>query len=220
MSKEISLQAGQWYRNREGTICYCIGPLKRVENRFMIETANGLVDEYERNGIICKREEDFDDDDENYWKHLDLVEHLPGCDGFDWEPPKPKLQLREGAWYKRKDGNIVGPCEPCDVSTTALTGGKARWRIGTLWYGDDGTCPVESNWLVNEVDAPKPKYRPFANAEEFKPHRDKWWRWKSDIFLQPPAKYSCTSHGMNGFPFMFDKAEFEDGSPFGVEVTE
>lgn len=219
MSKVISLQAGQWYRDGHGDIVYCIG--------FSPSTA-GVSAQYP--WVCCTKTKEIVNytvrgkfDQLNECKK-DIVEHLPGCDGFNWEPPKPKLQLREGAWYKRKDGKIVGPCEPCDVSITALTGGKARWRIGCLWYGDDGTCPVESNWLLHEVDAPKPKYRPFT-WNEFAPHRDKWIvdaqdvRYRVGSYCNQEVQIIGIGGGVS-YRTLFIDFRFEDGSMIGVEVTE
>jgi hypothetical protein len=84
--------------------------------------------------------------------------------------------------------------------------------------GEDAVCYL----ILRKIERPK-QYRPFANAEEFKPHRDKWWRYKERVEAQsvhPPATY-CGS-GFNGsrWEFCFERYEFEDGSPFGVEVSE
>lgn len=74
--------------------------------------------------------------------------------------------------------------------------------------------------IVRKIETPK-RYRPFANAEEFKPHRDRWWRWKNDPKdFYPPCGYSDRFHG--GYPWgdSFNEKLFDDGTPFGVEVTE
>jgi hypothetical protein len=136
---------------------------------------------------------------------------------------KPTLQLREGAWYERKDGQIVGPCERCEEGTTILTDGRAKWRIGVLWYSEDGTCPMESNWLMREVEPPKPKYRAFT-CSELDALRGKWITFESGgginemqitwIKKYPNGLYSINSYGDE---FLFENAKFiEDGSPFGV----
>lgn len=72
------------------------------------------------------------------------------------------------------------------------------------------------------IDPPKPKYRPFGNAKEFEPHRNKWWRYKGNDkgYLRPPVPYSDYAHDGVGWQKRLDECEFEDGSPFGIEVTE
>ena len=128
------------------------------------------------------------------------------------------IKLEAGQWYRTLANQIV----KC-IHVHPDRGYLLVFKDGSCGYypPDQAKEHLPDCTGFDWVAPPKaPKYRPFANAEEFKPHRDKWWRWKSDIFLQPPAKYSHTSHGMNGFPFMFDKAEFEDGTPFGVRVDD
>jgi len=67
---------------------------------------------------------------------------------------------------------------------------------------------------------PKPVYRPFANAAEFAPHRDRWLLsgserlkviWYSDVSLCS-TKFWCWKEA-------FHKFTFEDGTPFGVRVS-
>jgi len=71
--------------------------------------------------------------------------------------------------------------------------------------------------IVRKIETPK-RYRPFANAEEFKPFRDRWWRMKSESVdcCHPPVFYSDN----NDWGRAFDLLVFDDGSVFGVEVTE
>lgn len=78
------------------------------------------------------------------------------------------------------------------------------------------------NWpIIEKIEQPK-QYRPFANAAEFEPHRDKWWRYKEDHLSvkRPPTQYSDTAHHGYDWDYGFTRKEFEDGTPFGVEVTE
>jgi hypothetical protein len=67
---------------------------------------------------------------------------------------------------------------------------------------------------------PEPQYRPFANAAEFEPHKNKWWRYKSaDNDEQiPPALFNDKIHGVQYWQDSFDNKVFSDGSPFGVKV--
>ena len=74
--------------------------------------------------------------------------------------------------------------------------------------------------VVRTIEKPK-QYRPFANAEEFKPHRDRWWQnkgMKSSVF--PPSDYSDNYHCGKTWSESFINKVFDDGSPFGVELNE
>jgi hypothetical protein len=198
----VKLESGQWYRNRDGEIAYCVGPLGYKDvNKFLCHYEPGEVEEYFTSGEIGSNED----------SDLDIIEHLPDCTGFDWVYT-PKLQLREGAWYERNDGKIVGPC----LSYHENGQPDRKWNVSPFWYRDDGTNCYKDSYLIREVEPPQPKYRPFKSAQEFKPFRDKWWRWKSGDFVNPPQKYSDSVCGINGFVFMLESAEFEDGTPFGV----
>ena len=66
------------------------------------------------------------------------------------------------------------------------------------------------------------KYRPFANAEEFKPHRDRWWyrEEKGSRRYFPPASYSDKAHGGSVWQHRFETCFFDDGTPFGVKIDE
>jgi len=209
----VKLEAGNWYRTRGGEIVYCVAkhPID-VQYPF----------------LVCFDGKDDRDDFESYTidgifseivpTNRDIIEHLPDCDGFDWVPPK--LQLREGAWYERKDGKIVGPCK-VDAKQPNKYGYK--WCVGAWRYRDDGTNAMEdTEHLICEVNPPAPKYRPFANAEEFKPHRDRWIVDKMDGELLRCVKVfsgrasMATIYGCISMTDAFNRFEFEDGTPFGV----
>ena len=77
------------------------------------------------------------------------------------------------------------------------------------------------------------KYRPFASAEEFKPHRNRWVtrKDKSDKEAQPGAfhvaayddvGYWCSGgvHERFDTAFSHGRCFDDDGTPFGIEVTE
>ena len=81
-------------------------------------------------------------------------------------------------------------------------------------------CDSRSNVIIRKIEKPK-QYRPFANAEEFKPHRERWWMWKEDTSrFFPPASYDEFSHESETWIDSFNFKVFEDGLPFGVEVSE
>jgi len=74
--------------------------------------------------------------------------------------------------------------------------------------------------IVRKIEKPK-QYRPFANGDEFKPHRDRWWQNKgmeSNVF--PPSYYSDNYHCGKTWGESFINKVFDDGSPFGVELNE
>lgn len=85
----------------------------------------------------------------------------------------------------------------------------------------------EAYAIVRKIEKPKkPKrYRPFANAAEYKPHRCRWVSHKSN----PDSCMRIDGYGNNGvtiqgcvhdFDVMFEDCTFDDGTPFGIEVTE
>jgi hypothetical protein len=100
-------------------------------------------------------------------------------------------------------------------------------------------CGIENNsWtypIIRKIEKPK-RYRPFANAEEFKPFRDRWVRIVSpsgceieldDIDVGAVMRIDgynddsvCTWVGWCVYQNAFAVCEFEDGTPFGIEVTE
>jgi hypothetical protein len=88
--------------------------------------------------------------------------------------------------------------------------------VATATGGEVSFCYA----IVRKVERQK-QYRPFANAEEFKPHRDKYVR-----FIGVEKGFwkltSIHDEGANGeeWNVLFKKYVFEDGTPFGVEVSE
>jgi len=74
--------------------------------------------------------------------------------------------------------------------------------------------------IIRKIEKPK-QYRPFANAAEFEPHRDRWWKKKNDPYhIYPPAYYNDSYSGGIHFERCLVDRTFDDGTPFGVEVTE
>jgi len=83
--------------------------------------------------------------------------------------------------------------------------------------------------IIRKIEVPK-RYRAFANAEEFKPHRDRWVTRidKSDTVACPGA-CRVVAYDDQGILWnewsqtwqdAFDAGRvFDDGTPFGVEVT-
>jgi hypothetical protein len=73
---------------------------------------------------------------------------------------------------------------------------------------------------IDPPKPPEPQYRPFANAAEFLPYRDKWWRYKSMTATDyyPPVFFGDKGHGKQHWADSFENKVFEDGTPFGVKV--
>lgn len=77
--------------------------------------------------------------------------------------------------------------------------------------------PMQEDLIEQVVE---PKFRPFANAAEFEPHRNRWLLsgserlkviWYSDVNMCS-TKFWCWKEA-------FHKFTFEDGTPFGVRVS-
>jgi hypothetical protein len=210
----VKLEAGQWWMSRGGGIRYVVGrgplvgiPHQDVHSFLILHDPNASrVSWSTDDGLSIDGMSD------------DLVEHLPDCDGFDWVA-SPKLQLREGAWYERQDGKIVGPC--------VKYGNKDRpWAIDVYLYSDEGINSATTlSHIVREVDPPKPpkpKYRPFASRDEALAHCNGWWIdengiaakifrvSESGIFFQGRG-FVCFNDALNTF-------KRQDGTPFGVVV--
>ena len=89
-------------------------------------------------------------------------------------------------------------------------------------------CPI-----IRKIEKPK-QYRPFASAEEFKPHRNRWVR----IVVQSCGSLDrvcvgeiqaitgfnessvCMWAGWLTYHEGLEGLQFDDGTPFGVEVTQ
>jgi len=72
------------------------------------------------------------------------------------------------------------------------------------------------------IKPPEPQYRPFANAAEFEPYRDKWVLEGSRKCR--PTVYCDTFVEVNGTTYEWDEAllvlKLTDGTPFGVRVDQ
>jgi len=99
---------------------------------------------------------------------------------------------------------------------------RAKFWFSRRWENTHNLAVFDPHSVyIVPIDPPKPpepQYRPFANAAEFEPYRNKWWRHKTSNSKNPPLGYSDTHWGGMPFGLAFDKYEFEDGSPFGVRV--
>ena len=85
------------------------------------------------------------------------------------------------------------------------------------------------NWLIiRKIEKPK-TYRPFANAAEYKPHRDRWLARIDEHGLLLDGEFQINGFDDTGiwlgsnhlsYKDALDRGHtFDDGNPFGVEVT-
>ena len=83
--------------------------------------------------------------------------------------------------------------------------------------------------IIRKIEKPK-QYRPFANAAEFEPHRDRWIRRTYNGDLSGKGCFKGHAYDDKGvydlgahftYQELFDDGrQFDDGTPFGIEVTE
>lgn len=93
------------------------------------------------------------------------------------------------------------------------------------------TYYIDTNAYIVPVDPPKPKYRPFANAAEFAPHRDKWvarehtderYEYRIACIRQSGVALGVGDEAvLHSWCELFSFFTFaDDGSPCGIEVSE
>lgn len=88
--------------------------------------------------------------------------------------PEPRLQLQEGKWYRRRDGEVVGPL----TKATSTFPDARPFAINCLAYNPDGSWndPDEGdskNDLIEEVPAPESRKVPLTK-EDWDGH-PVWW---------------------------------------------
>lgn len=97
---------------------------------------------------------------------------------------------------------------------------------GSIYKALD-TTPTVLHWympIIRKIDKPK-KYRPFANAAEFEPFRDRWVRYRGDECGGSRVVFYDNTHAridddVDNWNAHFKDYTFDDGTPFGIEVTE
>jgi hypothetical protein len=106
------------------------------------------------------------------------------------------------------------------------------WVIG--FDGEPRLCDYDSSYLnrviIRKIEKPA-RYRPFANAAEFEPHRDRWVQYTS------PSVGDCSAYRVSAYTservwlgpdnsgkeykVAFYCLNFDDdGTPFGVKIDE
>ena len=108
------------------------------------------------------------------------------------------------------------------------------WIDGTPKLYQYSQQLTASNWpIIRKIEKPK-RYRPFANAAEFEPHRDRWIvrSCKDDgdnnlttgcfrvAAYDDDAIWTVDGETTSYEGVFKNGKKFEDGTPFGVEVTD
>ena len=130
-----------------------------------------------------------------------------------WTPlselPKPDLPGPIPDGWRAVDKLV----DAFDTRSMLWLGGKWQLTQAKLAWDRD-------YYYIVPVNPPAPQYRPFANAAEFMPHRERWWRCKNDTTtIRPPTNYSNEGHRGYDWDYAFQTKEFEDGTPFGVLIN-
>lgn len=131
------------------------------------------------------------------------------------KPPKP---IEPPAGYRLlEDEEVVaqGDLYRC----ISRVWGEADSTVGRTVLANQAVFS-ERAYFARKIE---PRYRPFASAAEFSPHRDKWIRWKNGdehlfrvgAFHNSVVWPACASVGTD-YAKSFREWLFEDGSPFGV----
>jgi len=162
-----------------------------------------------------------------------------------------KQPIDAGQLGSRDDGEITLNREGLLVSNQ-IPGVPEGWELvrigvpsdGDWWISMEGAAEQSMSscitvWpIIRKIEKPA-RYRPFANADEFKPHRDRWVRivkeqderntnledWfgigsclkimgceESGLWLRVPGRWLTYESAFA--EFVFD----DDGTPFGVKI--
>jgi hypothetical protein len=132
--------------------------------------------------------------------------HWDICDGtIAWAPipkfepidPPTGYEIVPHEGYEFRDGDMI-------------------WEIDKWWsLADLQRKPFHHDLIARPI---KPKSRPFRNAGEFRPFRDRWWRYKGDCKTRsrPPAAFDDEGAADCTWQECYDRLVFDDGSPFGI----
>lgn len=147
--------------------------------------------------------------------------HLPDCTGWDWKRPGELIEPPAG--YR-----LITEGEVVDGDRYLSPDGV--WYLSTA-YGESVEALIRAKLAIVYARKIEPQYRPFANAAEFKPFRDRWIKYKGRSAVSRADFYSNEGlFSLEGdyarlisWERAFDLLEFEneDGQlprPFGVLV--
>jgi hypothetical protein len=108
-----------------------------------------------------------------------------------------------------------------------------EWYINAKGKPEQASVTSGSTWaIIRKIETPA-KYRHFANAEEFRPHRDRWLTRKASFDPSPiDGAWRVCSYDDDGvwwanarkstYQEEFDSGRCfdDDGTPFGVRIDE
>jgi len=154
----VKIEANQWYRTRGGEIAYVAGivPCSKLTNP-VVGGTHYVTCDWTLKGYRYNSEANT----------TDLVEHLPDCDSFEWQP-KPTIQLEVGKKYVLANGDVVGPMnlDAVILSEYRYFSAAMRWNI----FGIPAFPEYrQTRNIVSEYVEPKPTYEPwdFDSMPEF-----------------------------------------------------
>ena len=197
----IEIEVGQWYRSNIGLNVKCIYIDKTKPSRkYVLAFPDGSVGHHTAEAV---------------------GEHLPDCTGFDWKPPTRPSPPAGWRWLGDDE-----PIQKDDHFWNRRTPGipDRAYGAGESW----GAIKHEFDDIAWGIIRKVQTYRPFANAAEFAPHRDRWIQRTYNNADYPKAGcYSAAAYDDRGiwtseghrltYDEMFSQGRlFDDGTPFGV----
>jgi hypothetical protein len=87
---------------------------------------------------------------------------------------------------------------------------SGQWEVRNLMMCES-PYPQQHIYAV-PITPPEPQYRPFANADEFRPFRERWWRHKETVTEHPPLSVNDGGYGGWTWAHAFRSIEFDDGT--------
>ena len=94
------------------------------------------------------------------------------------------------------------------------------WSVArNMWTASSVKDYADGYTYAVPIDPPKPTYRPFKDAAEFRAKANVWWRFKNDTlgYHRPPDGFGDVSHSGVSWQESFETKVFCDDSPFGVK---
>jgi hypothetical protein len=226
MSK-VEMKVGEWYEQKDGERWQCIAEYpKSIDKqcRFICCTLHGDLDTFRHDGSFYE---------DAYGSMNDLVRHLPGCTGFDWQEPKfkvgdvvyatkPENTKEHPSWDSLMDDTTGIPLQVTKVDAKDCTYAcEVKGVDDWFWYHE--------TWLSKEQ--PAAQYRPFANDEEYAPHFDRKVLRSTNASPETKGQYLLTAFDeyqvwtADNFSYSYEQM-YEDGrkfadtnEPFGVKIN-
>ena len=199
----LQIKANSWYRTRGGEIAY-VAAIVQFGPFVVIGLVGADADRWTISGAYYV-------DDTNV---MDLVEHLPDCDGFDWVP-KPKIQLEAGKKYVMANGEVVGPIS----SDTDPMSEYRFWALGMRWNSEGVRVTKEfrsTHNIVAEYVEPEPAYVPWDFESMPETVRVKAKECGTRWVARPASDTYCMrGNFLSTYKELFDHYVQLDGTPCG-----